>query len=111
MRDIPFQRSMYHASADFAHRRMTHRSLGACAPKRFSAQRRRWAGFLGTTACREAPCKKRTEVSYFPGFIRKGKEGGCLNEISGVLLQESNRDGGRGSEGQLTPVPLLPPNG
>jgi hypothetical protein len=25
---IPFQRSMYHASADFAHRRMTHRSLG-----------------------------------------------------------------------------------
>jgi hypothetical protein len=28
MRDIPFQRSIYHASADFAHRRMTHRSLG-----------------------------------------------------------------------------------
>ena len=28
MRDIPFQRSIYHASADFAHRWMTHRSLG-----------------------------------------------------------------------------------
>ena len=28
MRDIPFQRSIYHASVDFAHRRMTHRSLG-----------------------------------------------------------------------------------
>jgi len=28
MRDIPFQRSIYHASADFAHRRMTHQSLG-----------------------------------------------------------------------------------
>ena len=28
MRDIPFHRSIYHASADFAHRRMTHRSLG-----------------------------------------------------------------------------------
>jgi len=23
---------------------------------------------------REAPCKKRTEVSYFPGFIRKEKK-------------------------------------
>jgi hypothetical protein len=49
MRDIPFQRSIYHGSADFAHRRMTHRSLGACAPKRFSAQGRRWVWFLGTT--------------------------------------------------------------
>ena len=49
MRDIPFQRSIYHASADFAHRRMTHRSLGACAPKRFSAQGRRWVWFWGTT--------------------------------------------------------------
>jgi hypothetical protein len=28
MRDIPFQRSIYHASADFAHQWMTHRSLG-----------------------------------------------------------------------------------
>jgi hypothetical protein len=28
MRDIPFQQSICHASADFAHRRMTHRSLG-----------------------------------------------------------------------------------
>ena len=28
MRDIAFQRSIYHALADFAHRRMTHRSLG-----------------------------------------------------------------------------------
>ena len=38
-----------HASADFADWRMTHRSLGACAPKRFSAQGRRWVGLLGTT--------------------------------------------------------------
>ena len=56
----PFQRWIYHASADFAHRRMTHRparrtnslageSLGACAPKRYSAQGRRWVWFLGTT--------------------------------------------------------------
>ena len=37
------------ASADFADWRMTHRSLGACAPKRFSAQGRRWVGLLGTT--------------------------------------------------------------
>ncbi len=29
MRDIPFRRSIYHASADFAYRRMTRRSLGA----------------------------------------------------------------------------------
>jgi len=28
MRDISFQRSMYPASADFAHRRMMHRNLG-----------------------------------------------------------------------------------
>ena len=28
MHDIPFQQSVYHASANFAHRRMTHRSLG-----------------------------------------------------------------------------------
>jgi hypothetical protein len=26
MRDIPFQQSIYYASADFAHWRMTHRS-------------------------------------------------------------------------------------
>jgi hypothetical protein len=38
-----------HASADFADWRMTHRSLGACAPKRFSAQGRRWVGLLETT--------------------------------------------------------------
>jgi len=38
-----------HASADFAHWRMTHRSLGACAPKRFSAKGRRWVWLLGTT--------------------------------------------------------------
>ena len=49
MRDILFRRSMYHASADFAHRQMTHRSLGACAPKRYSAQVRRWVWFLGAT--------------------------------------------------------------
>jgi len=28
MSDIPFQRLIYHAPADFTHRRMTHRSLG-----------------------------------------------------------------------------------
>jgi hypothetical protein len=27
---------------------MTHRSLGACAPKRFGAQARRWVCLLGT---------------------------------------------------------------
>src|SRR4030042_899878 len=48
MRDIQFQRSIYHASADFAHRRVAHRSLGACAPKRFSAQGRRGVWFCGT---------------------------------------------------------------
>ena len=40
MRDIPFRRSMYHASADFAHRRMTHRSLGVGG-----------YGFWGPRAC------------------------------------------------------------
>ena len=38
-----------YASADFADWRMTHRSLGACAPKGFTAQGRRWVGLLGTT--------------------------------------------------------------
>jgi hypothetical protein len=60
MGDIPFQQSMYHASADFAPRWMTHRparrtsslageSPGACAPIRFSSRWRRWVWFLGTT--------------------------------------------------------------
>jgi len=58
----PFHRSIYHASADFAHRRMTHRSLGAFAPTFLrppsglregasaSAPRgRRWVWSLATT--------------------------------------------------------------
>ena len=72
MRDISFQPSMYHASADFAHRRMTHRParrtclraaasakagkfFGRREPRRlrseasFSAQERRWVWFWGTT--------------------------------------------------------------
>jgi hypothetical protein len=40
MRDIPFQRSIYHASADFAHWRMTHRSPGVGG-----------YGFRGPRAC------------------------------------------------------------
>jgi len=53
MRDIPFQRLIYHASAGFAHRRMTHRSLGVGG-----------YGFWGPRAC---PW----------GSIRKG--GGCVS--------------------------------
>ena len=32
MRDIAFQQSIYHASADFAHRRMTHRAPAFAKP-------------------------------------------------------------------------------
>jgi hypothetical protein len=53
MRNTPFWRWVYYASADLSRRRMTHRSLGAYAPKRYSAQVRRWVGFEGPRAC---PC-------------------------------------------------------
>jgi hypothetical protein len=49
MRDIPFQRSIYHASADFAHRWMTHRSLGAGG-----------CGFGGPRACPWGSIENRT---------------------------------------------------
>ena len=46
---VPLKRSFRHISADFAHRRMTPRSLSACAPRRWSAQRRRRVWFWSTT--------------------------------------------------------------
>jgi hypothetical protein len=45
MRDIPFQQSIYRASADFADRRMTHRS----PLRRAKEGWRRWVWFCGTT--------------------------------------------------------------
>ena len=65
-----------HASADFAHWRMTHRSLSACAPKRFSAQGRRWVWLLGTTGLPVGlhghPPNESQTIQKSPGFmIRK----------------------------------------
>ncbi len=46
MCDIPFQQSIYHASADFAHRRMTHRSP-RLREARYSGRRKVGVGGYG----------------------------------------------------------------
>jgi hypothetical protein len=58
MREIAMQRSMCHASADFAHRRMTHRNLGVGGygfgePRlRAETPARNGSAKAGTSACR-----------------------------------------------------------
>ena len=70
MRDIPFQRQCIRFRADDP-------------PKP-------WKGSYGDHGLNVGREQK--------WVISQGEEGGCFNEISGVLLQESNRDGDRGSK-------------
>jgi hypothetical protein len=63
MHDIPFQQSSYHASADFAHRRMTHRSLGVG-----------WDGFGGPRACPWGSMKEGPGYKGIRLFLTKVRE-------------------------------------